>query len=65
MRKAAPGAFIAFYTDTDKARRLQAGLMRNARRLGGQIERHGAVTVLWVHPPASGLRTAVHTCVSA
>jgi len=64
MRKAAPGAFIAFYTDAAKARRLQAGLTRNARRLGGQIERHGAVTVLWVHPPASDLRAAVQTCAS-
>jgi hypothetical protein len=25
----------------------------------GQVERRGAVTVLWMHPPAGGLRTAV------
>lgn len=65
MRKAAPGAFIAFYTDVDKARRAQGRLIRNAHRLGGQIERHGAVTVVWVHPPASGLRAAVNACASA
>lgn len=64
MRKAAPGAFIAFYTDAAKARRLQAELMRNARRLGGQIERYEAVTVLWLHRPASGLSAAVHTCAN-
>ncbi len=63
-RKAAPDAFIAFYTDAAKARRPPAELMRNARRLGGQIERYEAVTILWLHRPASGLRAAVHTCAN-
>ena len=56
------GAFIAFYTDPRKAQRLEPEVRQNARRFGGQVVRHGAVTVLWIHPPASGLRGAVSGC---
>jgi hypothetical protein len=59
---AATDVFIAFYTDADKAQRLQAGVVGDARRLGGRVERHGAATVLWMRPPASGLRTAMQAC---
>ncbi|MHB8490873.1 MAG: hypothetical protein ACYDA6_01485, partial [Solirubrobacteraceae bacterium] len=58
----ASDAFIAFYTDAGKARRLEAGVARNARRFGAQVERHGAVTVVWARPPASPLRRAVEAC---
>ena len=56
------GAFIAFYTDPRKAQRLEAAVKQNARRFGGQVVRNDAVTVLWIHPPASGLRSAVSVC---
>ena len=56
--------FIAFYTNTARAEQLEASLMRNAHRLKGQVECHGAVTVLWVHPP-SGVRAAVRACAFA
>jgi hypothetical protein len=56
------GAFIAFYTDQLKAERLEPQVRQNAKRFGGQVVRNGAVTVLWIHPPASGLRDAVSGC---
>lgn len=54
--------FIAFYAKATRAQRLQAGLMRTARRFKGQVERHGAVSVLSIHPP-SGISAAVQACV--
>jgi hypothetical protein len=56
------GAFIAFYIDQHKAARLEPEVKQNATRFGGQVVRNGAVTVLWIHPPASGLRNAVSGC---
>jgi hypothetical protein len=56
------GAFIAFYTDQRKAARLEPEVEHNARRSGGQVARKGAATVLWIHPPASGLRDTVSRC---
>ena len=63
-RSAADVVFIAFYTTTARAQQLEASLMRNAHRLNGQAERHGAVTVVWAHPP-SGVRAAVRACAFA
>ncbi len=60
-RSAAHAVFIAFYTRAARAQRLQAGLLSNARRLNGQVERQGAVTVLWLHP-RSGVQAAVRAC---
>lgn len=59
---ATAGALIAFYDDQRKAARLEPEVEQNARRFGGQVVRNGAVTVLWIHPPASGLRDAVSGC---
>jgi hypothetical protein len=56
------GALIAFYTDQSKAARLEPQVKQNARRFGGQVVRNGAITLLWIHPPASGLRDAVSGC---
>jgi hypothetical protein len=56
------GALIAFYTGSRKAQQLEPEVRQNARRFGGQVVRHGAVTVLWIHPPASSLRNAVSGC---
>ncbi len=60
-KSAAHAVFIAFYTDAARAQRLQAGLLSNARRLKGQVERRGAVTVLSLHPPNS-VQAAVRAC---
>jgi hypothetical protein len=53
--------FIAYYASAARAQRLQAGLVANARRVNGHVERRGAVTLLWVHAPA-GVRSAVQAC---
>lgn len=63
-QSAANIVFIAFYTNAARAQQLQASLIRNAHRLKDQVERHGAVTVLWIHPP-SGVRAAVRACAFA
>jgi hypothetical protein len=59
------GAFVAFYGDPARAERLEPAVKRNARRFAGAVERRGAVTVLWIRPPAGGLRERVETCVFA
>jgi hypothetical protein len=59
---AASGTFIAFYTDAGKAQRLEAGVVRSASRVGGRVERHGAVTVVWIRPPATEVRKVVEAC---
>jgi hypothetical protein len=58
-------AFIAFYADVGSARRLEPSIEGNARRFGGQVQRRGAVTVIWVHHPSGALRHAVRACVVA
>jgi hypothetical protein len=59
------GAFIAFYPDPRSAERLEPEVTRNAHGFGGQVERGGAVTVVWIRPPASGLRASVQACAFA
>jgi hypothetical protein len=56
------GAFIAFYTDPGRAKQLEPEVIQNARRLGGQVERHGAVTVLWIRSRTSQLRGSLRAC---
>ncbi len=55
-------AFVGFYRDPGMARRREAALVANAQRLGGQVERRGAVTVVWIHPPPVDLRADVRAC---
>jgi hypothetical protein len=54
--------FIAFYKSHDAAQRAEPMVIQNARRLGGVVARHGAVTVLWSRPPAGPQRAAVEAC---
>jgi hypothetical protein len=54
--------FVAFYTDAGKAQRLESEVTRNATRIGGQVERRGAVTVLWTRPPSAKFRHTVEAC---
>jgi hypothetical protein len=56
--------FIAFYTGAQKAQRLAAAVDRNAGHLGAQVERRGAVTILWSHPSASERRQVQACAVS-
>ena len=56
------GAFIAFYTNPGRAKQLEPEIIQNARHLGGQVERQGTVTVLWIRPPTSRLRGSLHAC---
>jgi hypothetical protein len=56
------GVFIAFYTDPAKAQRLEPQVIHSAKRHGWQVERHGAVSVLWIHPPSSSARSTVEAC---
>ncbi|MDQ6778299.1 MAG: hypothetical protein M3071_19240 [Actinomycetota bacterium] len=60
-KSAAHSLFIAYYTSAARAQRLQAGLKANARRIHSHVERHGTVTLVWVHPP-NGIRAAVQAC---
>jgi len=55
------GALIAFYDDVRKAQRLEPRVRQNAKRLGGQLKRRGAVIVLWAHP-SSPLSRSVEPC---
>lgn len=59
---AVSGAFIAFYNDPRKAQRLEPDVVHNAKRFGGEVERRGAVTLLWIRRPASDLRNTVEAC---
>jgi hypothetical protein len=59
------GAFVAFYTDASRAARLEPEVRQNTRGSAAQVERRGAVTVVWIHRPASGLRDAVLSCAFA
>lgn len=62
VTKATAPTFIAFYTSSRKARQLEPRVIQNAKHLGGQVVRRGAVTVLWTRPPTSQLRNSVETC---
>ena len=55
-------ALIAFYIDPGTAKRAEPEVVKNARAFHGEVERRGAVTVLWLQPPAEQLRSGVHGC---
>lgn len=57
------GAAMAYYTDAEKAQRGEPLLLLRAQRLRAQLERHGAITILWFRPPTNALRAAVQACV--
>lgn len=56
------GAYIAFFADPHTAAHLESALIHTARRFGGQVERRGAVTLVWYPPPPSALRGSVQAC---
>ena len=56
-------AFIAYYTDASRARRLEAAVVQNAHRFGGRVEPRGAETIIWTRAPTGTVRYAVEGCV--
>jgi hypothetical protein len=62
---AAGGAFIGFYTSAARAQRLEPEVARNASRFAGEVQRRGAVTVVWVHAPSSTQRKTIDGCAVA
>lgn len=56
-------AIAAFYSDALTAKRAERTVVRNARRFGGQVERRGAVTIVWIRSPSSDRRAALRRCV--
>jgi hypothetical protein len=54
--------FIAFYDSGRTAQRFERQLVQNADRLGGRVERRGAVTVLWTRQPAAQQRSGIEAC---
>ena len=57
-------AFIAFYTDGARARRIEPALRRDDSGKHILLERRGAVTVAWSQAPAADLRHTVWGCVA-
>jgi hypothetical protein len=57
-------ALIAFYTSRDRASRAEPAVVRNAKRVGGQVERAGAANIAWLAPPPRQLRNIVQTCAT-
>ncbi len=63
-RTGAITAFVGFYANARQAQQREPYVARNAKRLGGQVQRLGAVTVLWLRAPAPQLRSQLVRCVS-
>jgi hypothetical protein len=65
ITKTRPTAFIAFYTTARVAKRAEPQVLASARRIGGRVQRRGAVTVLWTKPPAARQRATAEACAFA
>lgn len=57
------GGLVAFYNDIGKADRLAPKVIKNAGRFGGQVERRGTTTIVWIRPPSSTLRHILESCL--
>jgi hypothetical protein len=55
--------FAGYYDDEDRAERYEPALRRNARRFDGAVERHGALTLLWVRGDERRLAERVRGCL--
>ncbi len=59
------GAFIAFYKQIARAKRFEPGIKKNARQFrGASVERHGAITIVWVRLTGPTTRARVRACLS-
>jgi hypothetical protein len=58
-----PGAaLIAFYADARIAERAEPEVLRNVRDFEGKVDRHGAVTILWLQSPTNRVRADLQAC---
>jgi hypothetical protein len=55
--------FVAFYADAAVAARVEPALSRADSSSHVQVERHGAETIVWSHPPTSQTRNMVRSCL--
>jgi hypothetical protein len=62
FRGRGPTGFIAFYTSARVARRAEPRVIRTMQRIGGQVERTGSVTVVWLQPPPAQLHAVTEAC---
>ena len=58
------GALIAFYANSENAKQAEPDIRQNARRLHGEVEGHGAATILWLQAPTERLRSATQRCLT-
>jgi hypothetical protein len=56
------GALIVSSRDAEAAGRRADAIDREALRVGGELQRRGTVTIVWVHSPASEQRSALDEC---
>ena len=58
------GALIGFYADARLAQQAESGVLKAEQRAGATIDRHNAVTVVWLLKPGTPeLRARVEHCV--
>jgi hypothetical protein len=53
---------IGFYENSRVARQFEPTAIKNVKRVGGQLARHGAEIVIWSRPPKVPLRDATALC---
>ena len=56
--------FLAYYDEEARAERYAPQLERNAQRFHGRVERHGKLTIVWVHGVDSAESERVRRCVT-
>jgi hypothetical protein len=56
-------ALVGFYSDARHAARSAQRVMKNVNRGGGQFERAGAESIVWLTPPPHAVRAIVQTCI--
>jgi hypothetical protein len=57
-----PGAFLAFYEEVERAKRLESDLRRNAQRFDGSLQRRGSVSIVWVGNLSADDRRRIEGC---
>jgi len=55
--------FAGYYDDEDRAEGYEPALRRNARSFEGVVERHGALTLLWVRGDDSPFGERARDCL--
>jgi hypothetical protein len=60
----AGGGEIAIYKTVDEASMRKPGIETNAQRIGGVVEQHGRITVVFFAKPATAVRDKVTGCVT-